>query len=236
MPRSRWSARAAVALLRVWWWAWVVGLVAAGTLGSITLGAALVLATFLTAWALVGLNAVIVAYATGRDPHRTVVPALLVAAAVPLLAGSVELLGPWTLAPWALVVLTTPPSWERLRRHLRTQRPSGSAPSLHQIVRARSWRSAEADDARPLPRGPGQLSGCTTRRLVRLWLATSRELGRRTEPTTLDLLLDLRRACLDELERRDPTGVQRWLASGDADALGRFVHERVGEQGSDPRQ
>jgi hypothetical protein len=57
------------------------------------------------------------------------------------------------------------------------------------------------------------LSTCGTAALCATWQRSYHHLGEVADEAALDALLDLRRRCLDEFERRDPAGTARWLAS-----------------------
>lgn len=64
------------------------------------------------------------------------------------------------------------------------------------------------DQGRPVEE---QLVGRSTADLCRVWANTGAEIGRATRPDVVARLLRVREAVLAELERRDPSGVQRWL-------------------------
>ena len=67
-----------------------------------------------------------------------------------------------------------------------------------------------------LPDRPAQaagISGRPTPDLCRLWTDTGTEIARATTPDRVARLLEVREAVLEELERRDPEGVRRWLDS-----------------------
>jgi hypothetical protein len=69
--------------------------------------------------------------------------------------------------------------------------------------------AAAQDQARPVEE---QLVGRSTADLCRVWAHTGAEIGRATtRPDVVARLLRVREAVLAELERRDPSGVQRWL-------------------------
>ena len=60
------------------------------------------------------------------------------------------------------------------------------------------------------------LAGRSTADLCRVWADTGAEIGCATRPDLVARLLRVREAVLAELERRDPSGVQRWLDSSPA--------------------
>ncbi len=68
-----------------------------------------------------------------------------------------------------------------------------------------------AATASPLRRAP--LSTFGTAALCATWQRTYHHLGEVHDATARDALLELRRGCLDEFERRDPAGTARWLAT-----------------------
>jgi hypothetical protein len=60
------------------------------------------------------------------------------------------------------------------------------------------------------------LPGLTTAELCRVWQRSYLRVQRSTWPGEREHLAQLRRACLDELERRDPRAFARWLAGARA--------------------
>ena len=60
------------------------------------------------------------------------------------------------------------------------------------------------------------LPGLSTAELCRVWQLSYVRVQRSTWPGERDHLAQLRRACLDELERRDPRAFARWLATARA--------------------
>ncbi|SFK60300.1 hypothetical protein [Geodermatophilus ruber] len=62
--------------------------------------------------------------------------------------------------------------------------------------------------ARSVPRLP-------TGALISSWQESSAALGAATDPARQERVVHLRGVLLDELSRRDPAGVERWLESGD---------------------
>jgi hypothetical protein len=92
------------------------------------------------------------------------------------------------------------------------------------LVALRHVRPTEAADAvRPAGasrlRGRSveeQLAGRSTAELCRVWADTGAEIARATRPDLVARLLQVREAVLAELERRDPSGVRRWLDTNPA--------------------
>jgi hypothetical protein len=60
------------------------------------------------------------------------------------------------------------------------------------------------------------LAGRSTAELCRVWADTGAEIGHATRPDLVARLLQVREAVLAELERRDPSGVRRWLDTNPA--------------------
>ncbi|MDT7743409.1 MAG: hypothetical protein QOE59_2487 [Actinomycetota bacterium] len=130
----------------------------------------------------------------------------LVALAV---SGTAVLLGDATgpvLLFAALVVIAR--SWSRVRP---------AAAWIRARTVARSAPAATATDRRPTATTPPQhgatLSTCGTAALRATWQRSYHHLREVADEAELDALLDLRRRCLDEFERRDPAGTARWLAT-----------------------
>jgi hypothetical protein len=82
---------------------------------------------------------------------------------------------------------------------------------------ARSAPTSPTSDRRPAVTTPpshgATLSTCGTAALRATWQRSYHHLGEVQDEAELDALLDLRRRCLDEFERRDPAGTARWLAT-----------------------
>ncbi len=64
-----------------------------------------------------------------------------------------------------------------------------------------------------LPSHGAALSTFGTSALCATWQRSYHHLDEASDERTRDALLDLRRRCLDEFERRDPAGTARWLAT-----------------------
>ena len=71
-----------------------------------------------------------------------------------------------------------------------------------------------ADSHLTLQEASGPLNGLDDQELCRLWRESFWVLRRPASPGTLACLVALRRACLDELERRDAPALHAWLLSG----------------------
>ena len=69
--------------------------------------------------------------------------------------------------------------------------------------------------------------------LGREWRRTAAALATTTDPATRGLLVRRRQEALDELERRDPAGVARWLSRG-ATVDGDPAHHLRGDQAAGP--
>jgi hypothetical protein len=80
---------------------------------------------------------------------------------------------------------------------------------------ARSEPTSPTSDRRPAVTTShgATLSTCGTAALRATWQRSYHHLGEVQDEAELDALLDLRRRCLDEFERRDPAGTARWLAT-----------------------
>jgi hypothetical protein len=72
-------------------------------------------------------------------------------------------------------------------------------------------RSADADPANR--EAIDQLAGLSNSELRRAWRASHARLRSARDGVQLERLCELRRRQLEEMERRDPPGFQRWLAS-----------------------
>ncbi|MFI5695302.1 hypothetical protein ACIA58_25845 [Kribbella sp. NPDC051586] len=83
-------------------------------------------------------------------------------------------------------------------------------------------RDSATDDAKPSPLWNarlviacylGAIANAGTTELCRQWLESYGELRRATSQAARLRVVMARQRCLDELERRDPDGLQAWLAS-----------------------
>jgi len=102
-------------------------------------------------------------------------------------------------------------------------------PLLRRI--ARGTGAPPPPPARPRPDPDHPLTELDDEALCRLWRHTYWQLElEATEAGVLDLVAQ-RQACLDELERRDPTALQAWLSSGARPSSG---PERFWPHGDEP--
>jgi hypothetical protein len=115
------------------------------------------------------------------------------------------------LASFACGVLVGAAGWP-LRRH----RSSAAGPSRERTGPAHSpGPPLEVVPADPLPPAAG-LRALSTPELCRTWRVSYVCLGRFPCPSYLESLAELRRGCLDELERRDPVAFGRWFPTARA--------------------
>jgi hypothetical protein len=143
--------------------------------------------------------------------------------------GMTELLGGWGLFLVVMLGLTSPrlvewvvsslDAWARTRQPGALDAEADLAPALV----ARDLRFDDPHAIRLLdpacPSGGKPLIGdLTTADLGRLWKVSGRWLGRGLDGPDMAHLVGVRAACLDELERRDPEAVNRWLAAREASA------------------
>jgi hypothetical protein len=87
--------------------------------------------------------------------------------------------------------------------------------------------------ARPMATASSPLSSLTTPALGREWMRTTATLGGRLTSADRAALVRRREETLDELERRDPVGFTRWLATGPAPASDPATYIRVPPAGTD---
>ena len=80
----------------------------------------------------------------------------------------------------------------------------------------------------PMDAPSSPLSAMTTSALGREWMRTTAALGGRSTPADRAALVRRREETLDELERRDPAGFARWLATGPASGSdpATYIHAR----------
>jgi hypothetical protein len=139
--------------------------------------------------------------------------------------GLTELLGGWGLAGLGLLGVTAPRviAWGRRRM------TPGWTPTEHRCSSGSPQTALVAQDLRfDDPRAVRLLDPACTSRAVpsvveltandlgRLWKISGRWLHRGLGDSDMMHLVTLRAACLDELERRDPEGLRRWLAAAHA--------------------
>lgn len=90
-----------------------------------------------------------------------------------------------------------------------------SAPYLGRRIAARRRRATSHVPAAPELLTP-PLHVCSTAEISAAWTASHEALRRSTSPADRSAITALRAAYLDELERRDASGLRRWLESGNA--------------------
>lgn len=156
---------------------------------------------------LAGLTAAAIAHdAPSRSLRSTLEAASLAAAgtvgALLVVSGTAALLGgPVTVGLIALAVLALLVRSGR-RPDAAASRPAPppvAAPALTLVV---EWADA------------GPVTGLSTAALGREWLRTTAALAGGLDATARRAVVERREATLDELERRDPVGFERWLSGG----------------------
>jgi hypothetical protein len=125
-------------------------------------------------------------------------------------AGALAVLGVW--------LVRSPRPRTELSPHTPTPDRAGGAAPFGARPQATSWPvsgSGTRADA-----GAARLSAPVTElptaALGREWLLTTAALSGRLEATARESIVRRRQEALDELERRDPEGFTRWLATGPA--------------------
>jgi hypothetical protein len=86
------------------------------------------------------------------------------------------------------------------------------------------------------PSQPGDLdeSATTTAQLCQQWHDTFEDLHQATTPAAQLRIVTARQRCLDELERRDPDGLNAWLASTASPAGDPTRYLRIDQSGAPP--
>lgn len=203
---------------RIWWalaaLVWLVGCFAA--VEMVPTSALVVVALF------VGLNAagLSIAGAIANDASdrrvgtglRTGVVATAVAVAV---IGLVAVFGGLGLLLSVLLAATSPPLVDRYGRWLERRR----------LDRREAQIPADERDVSDMPRR--RCSEMTTEELVLAWRTSFNALLRAQTTAAKNAVVARRQQYLDELERRDPDGLRRWLDSGARAASdpSRFIHD-----------
>jgi hypothetical protein len=173
-------------IYRVLWCAAAVPACGIGLAGGCVYLGGFAAACLAGAGAALGATAVSWPAGTPSPPARRPLLAGALGAVLPLaVIGLLAELGPAAL----VLVLLLAAACEPLRRRLPGLRPA-------------------ADDVPPDP-----LPELATEELCRLWRGTSRQLARCGSAGERGRLAELRRACLDELERRDPQAYAGWTAA-----------------------
>src|SRR5690625_3528215 len=207
-----------VACRRIWWVlaaiTWLAGCSAA--VETVAVSALVVLAIF------VGLNAAgfSVAGALVNDAESgrvrlAVRNGVIAAAATIAVLGLIAGFGGWGLLLCLLFAATSPPVAERFWRWWEQQRLE------------RREQQIPPEERRVSDHPRRRCSERTTSELVHAWRASFTSLQRAQTTTAKNEIVDRRQQYLDELERRDPDGIRRWLDSGARAASdpSRFIHE-----------
>jgi hypothetical protein len=160
----------------------------------------------------------------GGARHHTVILGVWLGSGVVAAATFISASPPVALL-LALLALFTAPSmlrrcaWGSLLHPARAEHPRGSA------VPGASTQSKEpgvpaCDEVARL------LAGLSPGELCILWRSTFWELKKQHTADECLTLVTLRQSCLDEIDRRDPSGLQAWLESGARASGGpeRFLH------------
>ncbi len=143
---------------------------------------------------------------------RTGVVATAVAVAV---IGLVAVFGGLGLLLSVLLAATSPPLVDRYGRWLERRR----------LDRREAQIPADERDVSDMPRR--RCSEMTTEELVLAWRTSFNALLRAQTTAAKNAVVARRQQYLDELERRDPDGLRRWLDSGARAASdpSRFIHD-----------
>lgn len=210
---------------RTWWVAVAVGWVVACPLAVLTVatGALVVLALLAAACAAsVGASTAAVEMPiTERIRYISryaLVGAVSAVAAIGLVAG----LGPLGLLIVASGVATSPPVWQRVyvwRRRRQLAEYDAQIP--------RDERTLREPQHRPV-------SELSTPDLVMGWRASFASLNKAHTTASMSRVVARRQQYLDELERRDPDGLHRWLNSGARAASDPTEYLRPDEGGASP--
>jgi hypothetical protein len=229
---------------RVWARAWSVVAALGVGLGMLEWSAATALVAMLAVTALAAavltlLTNELWAPADGRGGGRRVLDRSLAigsgaVAALALVTASPVLMLLVTL----LAVMTCPPVVTRLSTRAAAGRPERGLRRTPARARdPREGRAERADEPAPGSSTPSRAAIATLsdQQLCCLWRHSFWELH---DEETLDERLAtvaVRQACLEELERRDPSAFAAWLSSGARASGGpeRFLHPRAGSDGTD---
>jgi len=145
-----------------------------------------------------------------RSPRRIAgVTAVLTYLTVPVLAGTAALLGAAAASTVAVlaVLLAAATLWARRNKH-------HPAPFIADPAPQRPAPDGEHRPPTAAGVAPDALSALSTPQLCLTWRSSYLRLHRATScPAAAELVL-LRQRVLDELERRDPAGFDRWLSTG----------------------
>lgn len=98
--------------------------------------------------------------------------------------------------------------------------------ALYRNTKPAAPRHAREAVTRPASELGEALADASTDRLCQLWAQTGQELRTVYLPSTICSYAALRQAILDELTRRDPSGVSRWLHDApDRNGPSRYLHD-----------
>jgi len=127
-----------------------------------------------------------------------------------LLVSGVDVLGGGAAAALVVVLGMTAAVTYAVRR----QRRRGKGAAILGFPGAMSTMASSRPAGRSGPPALPPVTSLSTAALGREWILSTAALGVRLEPATRQSIVHRRQAALDELERRDPVGFARWLASG----------------------
>jgi hypothetical protein len=167
----------------------------------------------LVGWILLGLLASLIDLPAVQRPVRVAARALVCLVAA---AGLVAMIG-WAGVAWVVLVAATHPALEhQLSRRLGTTDPmaAGSdAPRREATVAPPAGLEAGPVTSAGLP-DPEVIAGLDDETLCQAWRRSFVHLATCRLPTRRMEIVHLRQVYLDELARRHPAAVRRWLASG----------------------
>lgn len=135
-------------------------------------------------------------------------------------AGLMAMSGLLGLLVVALLAITCPQAWSALRRRRPTKAsgPDIAAQSPEQLPETGTGTAtiaaARVEDPEPAPDMPEEPWLLDDYALCCAWRKSYLVLERPHSPSTHLLVVERRQLYLDELERRNPTGLAEWLASG----------------------
>jgi hypothetical protein len=149
-----------------------------------------------------------------------VLAVVLVAAVAAVVAGAVALVGVVALVALAAGAGAVLLTWGA-RAAVRTARPGrrrtpagGAGQPPARLPAHLSARHAAHPSVRAAALARPPVGDLSLDELGREWQRTAAALAATTDPAARELLVRRRQEALDELERRDPAGVARWLSRG----------------------
>jgi hypothetical protein len=167
----------------------------------------------LVGWTLLGLLASLIDLPAVQSPIRVAARALVCLLAA---AGLIAMIG-WAAVVWVAVVAAAHPALEhQLSRHLGSADPVASG---HDSARREetpvppAGPETSAVTSAGLP-DPEVIAGLDDEKLCQAWRRSFVHLATCRMPTRRLEIVQLRQVYLDELARRHPAAVRRWLASG----------------------